>query len=765
MTDAPCHLLWPVDRLPDALEQLALRAGYGGPLREWSRPDPAVEPSRVWMGALAGRLGVELEPVVPLYRELPHVVRRAAPAVLQLRRDGRPYYLILVGAHGSKVRLLATDSSVRSARVDYILQLLREEKQASVAADVDRLLAGIRTSNRARARVRTKMLLQRLGQRELRTGWIMRPLPTAGTRTLLGNTPLLLAGILVNHFLLSMVLAGSFWMLGRAALQARLDMGWFEGWIALVASSIPLRLLEVWWQGIFSMRVGGLLKQQLLAGILKLTPDEIRLDGVGRHFGRVAESEVVELLALGGGLLAILSIVDLVMAAAILWRGAGGSLQVTALVAWTVLAVVLTVRHYTVQRRWSTQRIDITHDLLERMLGHRTRLAQLPLDRWHDAEDRHLSQYSETSKGMDVRTMNLSAILPGGWLVVALLTLTPAFAVGRAPTSSLAISVGGVLLALRAFDEIAVFFQQLSLAGASFEQIRGLLEAVARPELASKVPLEMEASATRTSGPQARAPAGGESSDRHGTGPQARGPAGGESSDPYGTGPQARGPAGGESSDPYGTEEEDAATDCGSLVEARGLTFRHQTRTRPILENCSLQIARGDRILLEGPSGGGKSTLVALLTGMRTPDAGVLLFRGLDRATLGLSGWRRRVTAAPQFHENHVLSGSFAYNLLLGREWPVSAASREEARVLCEELGLDDLIAKMPSGLDEMIGETGWQLSHGEKSRLYIARTLLQGGELVILDESFASLDPETMVACVRCVLKHAPSVLVVSHP
>jgi ABC-type bacteriocin/lantibiotic exporter with double-glycine peptidase domain len=203
----------------------------------------------------------------------------------------------------------------------------------------------------------------------------------------------------------------------------------------------------------------------------------------------------------------------------------------------------------------------------------------------------------------------------------------------------------------------------------------------------------------------------------------------------------------------------------GTLIETRGLTFRHHARTRPVLENCSLQIAHGDRILLEGPSGGGKSTLMSLLTGLRTPEAGVLLLRGLDRSTFGASGWRRRVAAAPQFHENYVLSGSFAYNLLLGREWPTSPELREQAAELCKELGLGELVAKMPSGLEEMIGETGWQLSHGEKSRLYIARTLLQGVELVILDESFASLDPETMRTVQRCVLDHAPSLVVVSHP
>jgi ATP-binding cassette subfamily B protein len=704
MTHDPSHLLWPVDRLPDALEQIAHRAGYSARSCELTAHDPQVEPSRIWMFAVAGRLGVELEPVTPRYRELPNFVARSAPAVLQIRRNGRPFYLVLLGMRWNRVRLLARDATVVSVEASRVLALVRQEKQARVAAEVDQLLASLDTSGRARERVRGKLLLQRLGQDELRTCWIMRPQRTARARTLLGDMPALVAGILVNHLLLSLVLAASFWILGRAALQAHLEAGGFEGWIAVIACAVPLRLLEVWWQGLFAIRVGTLLKQQLLAGILKLTPDEIRLDGVGRHFGRVAESEVVELLALGGALLAVLSVADLILAAIILSLGAGGWIHVVALAAWMGVAFVLAWRHYKSQRRWSVARIDITHDLLERMLGHRTRLAQLPLERWHDGEDRRLSDYAETSRQMDQRIMHLSAILRDGWLVLALLALLPAFASGTTAPSALAVSAGGILLALRAFDEISVFFQQISLAAASFEQIRDLLRAVVRPELESKVPLEMEA----------------------------------------------------------GKLTEDTG---GTLIDARGLTFRHHARTRPVLENCSLQIARGDRILLEGPSGGGKSTLVSLLTGLRTPEAGVLLLRGLDRSTFGVSGWRRRVTAAPQFHENHVLNGSFAYNLLLGREWPTSPEMRDKARALCSELGLDELISKMPAGIDELIGETGWQLSHGEKSRLYIARTLLQGVELVILDESFASLDPETMRVAVRCVLEHAPSVVVVSHP
>jgi ATP-binding cassette subfamily B protein len=65
----------------------------------------------------------------------------------------------------------------------------------------------------------------------------------------------------------------------------------------------------------------------------------------------------------------------------------------------------------------------------------------------------------------------------------------------------------------------------------------------------------------------------------------------------------------------------------------------------------------------------------------------------------------------------------------------------------------------------QLVGETGWQLSHGERSRLYIARALLQGAPILILDESFAALDPETLQRVHQCVLDHAPTLMVIAHP
>ncbi|WP_433935873.1 ATP-binding cassette domain-containing protein [Sorangium cellulosum] len=202
------------------------------------------------------------------------------------------------------------------------------------------------------------------------------------------------------------------------------------------------------------------------------------------------------------------------------------------------------------------------------------------------------------------------------------------------------------------------------------------------------------------------------------------------------------------------------------ILEARGVTFRYSgERGEPVLRDCGLVLSKGDRLLLEGRSGGGKSTLAAVLSGLHAPASGLVLLRGLDRRTLGGAAWRSRVASAPQFHDNHVLSGTLAFNLLMGRAWPASPEDRREAELVCRKLGLGPLLDRMPSGLDQVVGETGWQLSHGERSRLFLARALLQRSDVVLLDESFGALDPLTARECVGAVLERAPALVVIAHP
>jgi ATP-binding cassette subfamily B protein len=414
----------------------------------------------------------------------------------------------------------------------------------------------------------------------------------------------------------------------------------------------------------------------------------------------VLESEAVEALALSGGFLALVALIEIVVAIFVLASGAGGLLQAALLLLWLLAAAGIAWRYFQRSRDWTDVRLRMTHDLVESMAGHRTRLAQLAADRWHDGEDEALEQYLKSSVAMDRSTATLIALVPRGWLVVGLLGLTPAFVAGSPSPARIAIAVGGILLAYGAWQRLAAGAWQLAGAAVAWQRTSVLFRAATRHELPGSLdrPLDI------------------------------------------------------------------APANSTLVVEAHDLVYRYSARTEPVLRGASVEISRNGRLVLEGGSGGGKSTLVSLLTGVREPESGRILVDGFDRATLGAAEWRRRLAAAPQFHENHVLAETFAFNLFLGRPTVLMPADFEEAQAICGELGLGDLLQRMPAGMLQMVGETGWQLSHGERSRLYIARALLQDAELVVLDESFAALDPENLKRAVECVVKRARSLLVIAH-
>jgi len=187
-------------------------------------------------------------------------------------------------------------------------------------------------------------------------------------------------------------------------------------------------------------------------------------------------------------------------------------------------------------------------------------------------------------------------------------------------------------------------------------------------------------------------------------------------------------------------------------------------KNRKILAGCNLCIKAGEHILLEGASGSGKSTFASVVSGLSEADSGEMCYRGWKKQDLGSTRWRQKVALAPQFHENHVFTETFAFNVLIGRDWPPSKEDLLEAENVCRALKLGELIDTMPAGMQQMIGES-WRLSHGERSRLFIARTLLQHADVLILDESFAALDPETLKTALGYVLSQPSALLLIAHP
>ncbi len=668
---------------------------------------------------MAARLGLEIEETETPHSDAESMIRGCGPALLRVPGGGGagPAYLLAVlgAARGrGKVRLLGPDLAVRRRPASEVARHLSRQLEAPALPEVEHLLERLALPARRAERARTALLRERLRQARLGDCWLLRLPPGANFWRQMSDEglPWELARYLVAYALSFGLVLLSWWTLGRGALDGHLSRDWLAAWALILISLVLPRQLSTWSQAKLAAGAGTLLKRRLLAGALKLEPDEIRHQGAGELLGRVIESQAVQTHALLGGFLATVAGIELVMSAWVLSRGAAAWLQVVLLAVWTLVILLAGWRYFEHRRRWTDDRLSLTHELVESLVGHRTRMAQERRERWHQREDRLLESYLVSSRRMDRRRAFL-VVSSFAWVSIGIAGMLPAFVAGGNSVAALALSVGGVLLASRALNKLSRGFTHLTGAWISWRQAAPLFHAAARePEATAGLDLALSVGS--------RAGDGGSGA---------------------------------------GAEPEVA------VLEAQELVYRYRGRARPVLDGLSLAIHRGDRILIEGPSGGGKSTLAAILTRLRPPGSGLLLLGGLDRHTVSPDVWRRHVVSAPQFHENHVFTETFAFNLLMGRRWPPRRGDVAEAVALCRDLGLGELLERMPAGLMQLVGETGWQLSHGERSRLFMARALLQGAEVVILDESFAALDPENLQRALHCALERAPTLLIIAHP
>ncbi|WP_394829658.1 ATP-binding cassette domain-containing protein [Pendulispora albinea] len=698
-----CH--WPLARAGEALEALALAAGLpGSPGTAGAFGSSGANGSAAAndLEALAQSMGLEAERLVLANADLVATLRHAGPTLLRAGPAAAPWIVAILETGRARARVIAPDHAIRTVPLDALHDALLRDTEEVHAPRVDAIVRRLPLAPARQGAVRAALLREQIKALPRDLGWSLRLSPSAPFLAQLRR-----AGIARALRAMTAAHAGSFavslvawWVIGRGALTGHLDRGRLCAWALLVAMLIPIRVLTTWQQGLASIGVGMLLKQRMLLGALKLDPDTIRHQGMGHLLGRILEVDAVEDLGFHGGLVSVVALIELAITVPVLAMGPSGLASVLLFFAWLALAGVLLGRFAVRWLAWSRARHTMTNDLVEGMLGHRTRIAQEPPADWHQGEDRALAAHLEHLRGLDRLGAWITGWLPRGWLVVGMASLMPALGstAGVLP-EKLAVGLGGVLLARAALMRLASGLTSLTGALSAWQHARPLFHAAARPE-----------------------PGDGREAER--------------------------GPA---------------AADI--VLDARNLVFRYRPGAPPVLRDVTFRIHARDRVLLEGPSGEGKSTLGSLLAGLRAPESGLLLLDGLDRTTRGARGWRRHIAAAPQFHENHVLSNTFAFNLLMGRDWPPRKEDLALADTLCRELGLGPLLDRMPGGLMQRVGETGWQLSHGERSRLYMARALLQRADLLILDESFASLDPETLARALRCVLDRAPALVVMAHP
>jgi ATP-binding cassette, subfamily B, bacterial len=710
MMEAMRPFLWPMDRIGDAIEELSRRSGLrrGGPSDALKAPSSLMAGDQRnlsdWFDWAAEHLEIEANLVQTPVTEMRELLRAGGPAIIPNAMFEIPGVLLLIGWSRGKPRLLGPDLRIRSCDPEHLRSLICWPREGPLIPEITRLVRATGIDPAREPQVRAAMLSEQLAQWQVDRIWILRLAPSANFWKQLSRVGAFRkVGAMTLIFALSYVAEIAGWaLIGSAALGGSFDPGLFAAWLLLLGTMIPLQTLGGWWSATLALDAGRLLKSRLLAGALRMSSDSVKRQGVGQLLSRVVESQALESLSLNGGMSLLRSILQLGFAAWILSQGIAPTAHLLLLGAWTVLAIALSWNYFRRLRAWSFARLDMTHELIEVMVGHRTRLAQEPPSRTHSGEDSGLQNYLHLSSAMDTAAITTMMGVSTGWVIVGLAGLVPAFVRDLDVSSTaIAISLGGILFAQRAFGGIADGLSAVGRALVAWKQVAPMFHA-ARNKTSSKAYVTLE------------------------------------------------------------QIENDAIKT--PLVDAQALSFSYPSSNETVFEGTDLIIAHGERILLEGPSGGGKSTLAAVLTGLHAPKAGLLLLNGLDRHTLG-DDWHRLATSAPQFHENHVLSGTVAFNLLMGRQWPAPIPDIAEAWKVCDELGLGPLLKRMPGGLQQFIGETGWQLSHGERSRIFLARALLQRANLIVLDESFAALDPETLALCLDCSLKRARTLMVIAHP
>ena len=184
------------------------------------------------------------------------------------------------------------------------------------------------------------------------------------------------------------------------------------------------------------------------------------------------------------------------------------------------------------------------------------------------------------------------------------------------------------------------------------------------------------------------------------------------------------------------------------------------TSDRKILDHVSLEIKPGQKVAVVGPSGSGKSTIARLLFRFYDVSQGSITIDGENIANCSQDSLRSYVSMVPQ--DTMLFNETIRFNVQYGNP----LASEEELQQAVSLANLDKLIAKLPEGLDTVVGERGLKLSGGEVQRVAIARAILKKPNIIVFDEATSSLDTNTEVAVMKAIQKVTKNVtsLMIAH-
>ena len=195
-------------------------------------------------------------------------------------------------------------------------------------------------------------------------------------------------------------------------------------------------------------------------------------------------------------------------------------------------------------------------------------------------------------------------------------------------------------------------------------------------------------------------------------------------------------------------------------VEFVDVSFTYDGSETPALSNVSFTLEAGQTIALVGPSGGGKSTAASLIPRFWDVTSGVVKVGGVDVTQIDPHILMDQVAFV--FQNNHLFKATIFENVHISKP----EASRQDVLNALSAAQCDDIIKKLPNGVDTLIGSEGTYLSGGEQQRVILARAILKDAPIVILDEATAFADPENEVLIQKAFaeLTHGRTVIMIAH-
>lgn len=194
-------------------------------------------------------------------------------------------------------------------------------------------------------------------------------------------------------------------------------------------------------------------------------------------------------------------------------------------------------------------------------------------------------------------------------------------------------------------------------------------------------------------------------------------------------------------------------------IDFKNVCFEYVEGT-PVLKNVSLSVPKNQTIALVGNSGGGKSTVVNLISRFYDVTAGSIEIDGINIKRFSLDSLRENISFV--FQDNFLFSGTIRDNILMGKKNATDLELHEALRMA----HLEEFISTLEEGIDTVIGERGTSLSGGQRQRVAIARAILKNSPIVILDEATSALDNQSEAIVQKALdnLMQNKTVFVIAH-